>query len=772
MNLVQEAILHVKGRSRPFELNGPGPWSIGRADASDLCFADDPRCSRAQAVIRRTAGGFILEPLSNATPTVVNNRAIDRAHVVADGDTIQFAAQLITVAEQRRSSRSERQSHTPSTSAKVAVQHGLLITRREEISARTDERALVLDHPTVSRRHAQFHFRDGAIGIEDLGSTNGTRVNGSRITRRTNLKPGDTVSIGVFTLTFDGANISARAQADGVSLSAHAVSKIVHPKSSPTPLTLVDGVDLEIVPGELVCIIGESGSGKSTLMNIVSGRKKPSGGVVMLGELDIHAYFDALKQNMAYVPQTDLLHETLTLRQALNFAALLRLPRDISAAARRKIVEDAAANVGLEQRLDQKIAALSGGQKKRASLATEILSRPKLLFLDEVTSGLDESTDHEIMDLLKRLTRRGMTIVCVTHTLANIEEFADKVIVMAAGGSLTFFGAPQDMLSFFGIRHLGGVFGALDRSGGAHWRDRFERARNVSPAPDTSHALKGPAASAQAGPISLQLSVQLHQFAVLTARNIALLLGDTRTLIMAALQSVIVGGLLGYAYSDFGSGPLEVSNSKLSFLLVLGITCLWIGCAGAAKEIVGELSIYLRERDINLSTVAFVLSKFLVISIFTVVQIALLMLTCGLIAQEIPGSAIQQFALAALASIAGAGVGLFISSISNSRDQAAVIVPLALAPQLILGSGLVTNLSSAGQWIAKIFIGAHWTREAMTSALISVEDIVKIDPNTGMRIAVTAEPLGHCVAALAAQTAGWVILTIGILYWRHARKTE
>jgi hypothetical protein len=361
----------------------------------------------------------------------------------------------------------------------------------------------------------------------------------------------------------------------------------------------------------------------------------------------------------------------------------------------------------------------------------------------------------------------------VTHTLANIEEFADKVIVMAAGGALTFCGAPRDMLSFFNIRHLGEVFGALDRSGGHHWRERFER-KQALPSPQR-RALAGSmpqAGGTQDGSLGQRLNVQLHQFSVLTARNFALLWGDTRTLAMAAMQSVIVGSLLGYAYSDFGSGELEISNSKLSFLLVLGITCLWIGCAGAAKEIVGELSIYLRERDINLSTAAFVLSKFLVVSIFTIAQIALLMLTCSLFAAEIPGSPEEQFALAAFASVAGAGVGLFISSISNSRDQAAVIVPLALAPQLILGSGLVTTLSTAGQWIAKLFIGAYWTREAMTSALISAENIFKIDPNSGMRVAVTAQSLPHCIAALAAQTLGWVVLTICIMYWRHARKTE
>jgi ABC-type multidrug transport system ATPase subunit/pSer/pThr/pTyr-binding forkhead associated (FHA) protein len=768
--LIQEATLHIRGWARPFELEGSGPWSLGRSEGSDIYFPDDPSCSRAQAIIRRAGDGLLLEPLSKVTTITLNRRAIDRPHPLMDGDIIEFAAQTISV-RQRPSQGALAPSRSQSL-GRIKIQDGLFVGRRDDNRAQSDRKMLVLDHPTVSRKHARFLVTDTGFAIEDLGSTNGTRVNGKRISRKTRLTAGDTISIGVFSLAFDGSSVSTRAQADGVSLTAHSITKTVQPKRASPPLTLVDRVNLEIMPGELVCIIGESGSGKSTLMNIVSGRKKPTDGSVLLGEFDIHAYFDTLKQNIAYVPQSDLLHETLTLRQALNFVALLRLPRDLSTAARKQIVEDAARNVGLEQKLDLKIVSLSGGQKKRASLATEILSHPKLLFLDEVTSGLDESTDREIMALLQRLTRRGMTIICVTHTLANIEEFADKVIVMAVGGTLTFCGAPRDMLAFFDIRHLGGVFGALDRSGANHWRERFEHKRAL---PLLQRHIGVPtrgATGAQAGSPGQQLNMLFHQFAVLTIRNFALLWGDKRTLLMAAVQSVIVGGLLGYAYSNFGNGSLEISNSKLSFLLVLGITCLWIGCAGAAKEIVGELSIYLRERDINLSTVAFVLSKFLVVSIFTIAQIALLMLTCGLIAAEIPGAAAEQFGLAALAAVAGAGVGLFISSISNSRDQAAVIVPLALAPQLILGSGLVTTLSSAGQWIAKLLIGAYWTREAMTAALISAESIFKIDTNSGMRVAVTAQSLPHCIAALTAQTAGWVTLTIGIMYWRHAHKTE
>ena len=126
-------------------------------------------------------------------------------------------------------------------------------------------------------------------------------------------------------------------------------------------------------------------------MNILAGRALPSEGTVLLNGVDLHANFQALKRDIAYAPQQDVLHEQLTLRQALDYAAQLRLPPDTTAAQRRAAVDEAARSVDLFERLDQRIGALSGGQKKCASLASEILSRPSLLFLDEVTSGLDET---------------------------------------------------------------------------------------------------------------------------------------------------------------------------------------------------------------------------------------------------------------------------------------------------------------------------------------------------------------------------------------------
>ncbi len=764
-------VVHVKGRREPLKLDGPGPWSLGRSANSAVAFPDDPSCSRNQANIERSGDRFSIDNLSETAGLTVNNRPASKSDLTS-GDVLRFANQTLTIEIVRDGGRQSYKPPARVNFAPTRLSHDLQIMRLDRDASKAVGSVIYLDHPTVSRRHARFLLDRNGPGVEDLGSTNGTRVNGRLITSRVALRPGDEIGIGVFTLSYDGTDLLAQETAAGAELRGLFVSKRVVRKASQPPQTLLDHVSVTVRPGTLVCIVGASGSGKTTLMNILSGRKRPSEGEVLLGNRNVHLSFDLLKQDMAYVPQVDILHDFLTLRQALEFAALLRLPRDLEGTARQRIVEESAESVGLSHRLDLKIGSLSGGQRKRASLAIEIMSRPRLLFLDEVTSGLDESTDREIMALLKRLVRRGMTIVCVTHTLANILNYADEVVVMGEGGILTFAGSPNAALTFFGITQLGEVFEALGAGRTKYWSDRFENSREPVQPPSQHRG------NAPARPPLLDWTLWadwrslVFQFVVLTRRNFALLLGDRRSLVMAAVQSLVVGLLLGYAYNNFGSG-FEISGSKQSFLLVLGITCLWIGCAGSAKEIVGELPIYLRERDINLDSVAFTLSKFVVVSVFTLAQISLLLMACFALVQQIPGPNLDQFLIAGLASLSGAGLGFTISSIANSRDQAAVIVPLALAPQLILGSGLVSNLGVFGQWFAKLFIGAYWAREAMVAALISTDsNIYRADPQSGHMVAVTAHSLSLSIAALGLQTTMWILLTIGILYVRHSYKSE
>jgi ABC-type multidrug transport system ATPase subunit len=426
---------------------------------------------------------------------------------------------------------------------KLSLCHGLTVGR-QAMSGQ-----VMLDHPNVSLRHAAFEIVDGATVLRDLGGANGTFVNGERVRGARPLVVGDRIDIGPFQLTFDGAALTWVGRVGNVELEVRGVCyEVRRNQNCGLPARILQSANLHILPSEFVAIIGANGSGKSTLINIMAGRMFPDEGTVLLNDRDLHVNFQALKQDIAFVPQQDVLQDQLTLRQTLDYTAQLRLPPDTTAEQRHAAVIDAARSIDLLDHLDQRVGTLSGGQKKCASLASEILTRPSLLLLDEVTSGLDECADRQIMRLLRRLADDGMSIVVVTHTLANVTEFCDKVVCMGRGGHITFVGAPVEALEFFAVSRLGGVFDCTDKLGPEWWRAKYEAANGAAADPPVAVEFHGNARHTAfqraRDPAFVALRRVMRQSAILIHRNTTLLLSDRRTLVMAAAQSVLIGGLI------------------------------------------------------------------------------------------------------------------------------------------------------------------------------------------------------------------------------------
>jgi hypothetical protein len=296
-----------------------------------------------------------------------------------------------------------------------------------------------------------------------------------------------------------------------------------------------------------------------------------------------------------------------------------------------------------------------------------------------------------------------MSIVCVTHTLANLYDYCDDLVVLATGGHLAFAGSVADALHHFGGATLGDVLADLNERQAKPWR-------SAAAAPEPAKPASAAAVSAAPKRRGLSLGDTLHQFRVLLHRNVTLLFADRRALFLAGIQSVIVGGLLGYAFADFGE--TDVLRWEKSLVLLLGITSLWMGCNSASKDIVGEWHVFRREHDVNLSTLSFVLSKFLVTSALAVTQVLALLLFAGIAIDRIPGGVVAQLPVLVGASLAGVTLGLVISSLCNTRDQASIIVPLAVAPQLILGGDLAP-LPGPALDLAKIVSSAYHVRVNM-----------------------------------------------------------
>src|ERR1700761_6412619 len=210
---------------------------------------------------------------------------------------------------------------------------------------------------------------------------------------------------------------------------------------------ILHNLSLTVEPGELVAIAGGSGAGKTTLLEILAGLRTPSGGEVRRDGVLRGA---RVNTRIGYVPQDDIIHLEMPLRRTLRYAARLRLPAGTSAAEADRVVEETMQDLDLADRAEVPVRALSGGQRKRASIAVELLTRPCLFFLDEPTSGLDPSTAADVMRLLRRLSRRGVTVILTTHLPAGIDR-CDRVIFLARDGHPAFTGSPAAARRYFAV---------------------------------------------------------------------------------------------------------------------------------------------------------------------------------------------------------------------------------------------------------------------------------------------------------------------------------
>jgi ABC-type multidrug transport system ATPase subunit len=577
---------------------------------------------------------------------------------------------------------------------------------------REQERVKIhLSHPQVSRLHAQVSLQHGTATVTDLNSANGTFLNGRRVTAPTVLKRGDRIDVGPYALFFDGTSLSPQSRADNVELVGRNISRTVKDQTTGQPLKLLDGISLVIRPKELVCLLGPSGSGKSTLLSALSARVPADEGTVTISGEDFYKSFDALKHDVAVVPQKDVLHELLSVEDALSYTAKLRLPPDTSSAERDACIAEMLETVRLTDRRGTKIRRLSGGQIKRASLANEIISKPSLLFLDEVTSGLDEQTDREMMKLFRQIADSGKTVVCITHSLANVDRYCDLVVVLTVGGKLAFLGSPQEALQYFRIERLGDVYDCLAQKPAEEWRDTFlghplyhKYVASRLPAEGQSARPPAPREPPTLGEKSRTF---LRQWGLLAARYLRLQLANRQALAMMFGQCLLVAALLVILFGNIEKKETVVrAQSASTLLFLMAVSCLWFGCNNAAKELVKERTIYTRERDVNLLVPAYYASKLLLLGIWSLLQVTVLFGIVKL-GTHLPGGYVGQWWVLSSLALVGVTMGLVISAISKSDDMAVTVVPIVLIPQIAL-AGVVAPVEGFGKFLSQVFITSYW----------------------------------------------------------------
>jgi ABC transport system ATP-binding/permease protein len=652
-----------------------------------------------QATVTSTDAGHVIVDAGSRFGTYVNgDRLIRNERRPLDrGDTIAVAQHVFHYAPAG--------DQLPRLAPITPVDAGRVRTAKDKFSIGRDPSCdLVLDHPTVSRHHAVIHVLGGDTWIEDMGSATGTRVNGIGL-RRTSLSVGDQIAIGPYRIVFDGEDLIERAPARGLAVTALGVAVAIDGRA------ILQPTSLQVRPGELVAIIGESGAGKSTLLKTLAGVTQPTAGRVLAGGEPLQTRL----AEIGYVPQFDIVHGALTVSEALDYAARLRLPVDLAASERAQRVQDIMRQLQLSDRADVPINVISGGQRKRVAVGTELLHAPGALFLDEPTTGLDPGLERRLMELFRKLANGGQTVALVTHATGSI-ALCDRVLVMGRGGVLLFDGKPEGVLETLHVPSFEAVYEALAQAPSQEQRRASAPLLPVSR--ERPQTLKQP---------------MVHQTRVLASRYATLVRRDKRHLKGALIQVPILGILTALLFPRgvfAHAGSVHASAGKAAQLLFLMTTvALWLGSINAAREVVKERNVIRRELAVGVQIRSYVASKLLVLLAFSAAQTFLFACIVFLLQplHEPLSRLIDLMGVLILTSWIAVLMGLVVSATASSEDQATAIIPLLLVPQLLLGGAIVTlrDMSVTMHGLAEL-IPARWGFAASGSA-IHLQDRIASD---------------------------------------------
>jgi len=566
---------------------------------------------------------------------------------------------------------------------------------------RDPENEIVVDDPLVSRFHAELRARpDGRHELVDLGSRNGTFVNGRAIDRAV-LDELDIVSVGHHAFRLVGSGLAEYIDTGSISFQAAGLEV-----RGPNGRSLLTEVSFGLDERSFLAVIGPSGAGKSTLLNALTGFRPATAGRVFYDGRDLYEDYAELRLRLGFVPQGDVLYDGLTLGETMEYAAQLRFSRDVGRPERRVQIELLLDQLGLARMTDVVVGRLSGGQRRRVAVAIELITKPSLLFLDEPTSGLDPGNEHALMSMLRELADGGRTVIVVTHSMQSI-RLCDRLLVLAPGGSIAYFGRPQLAPAFFGCDDFQDVFQLLNSDPGRDWgaalRADPDYARQLEAtrpedleivAPTKRPPMRAPGPRALIGDARRWSS----QFGVLVRRYVRVIAADRRNVALLVLQPVILGVLMlvalpAHELAAPGAGQVRAVSRAGLVLLVVLVAATWIGASNAVREIVRELPILQRERAAGLRVVPYIASKVAVLGAVTVVQCTVMALIAlarsgshdqgSLLPSPVPELVIA----AVLAGIAGMALGLLISALVATADQALTILPVVLLLELLLAMG-------------------------------------------------------------------------------------
>lgn len=540
-------------------------------------------------------------------------------------------------------------------------------------------------------------------------------------------------------------------------------------ETSEGSLKLLDDVSFNVPKGHFMAIVGSSGCGKTTLLKAIAGMIAETDGRFFWNGHDL-AEEDFEPSEIGFVPQFSIAYDQLSVDENVESAARLRCRFD-SVDDLDDSIDNALEVTGMERIADRDVKILSGGQKRRLALAMELVSNPRLLICDEVTSGLDPRSEHDIVDLLHEISRsEGRIVISVTHSLSHLEMY-DSILVMHQG-CVVYHGSPKTMIHYFGVSALEEIYPKLQDREGSSWARSWAKYRESYYArlekdreqKILSGDLPDPAAGSRAGAAEegefreatetvADEAVQdaseedsedavpetpgfFSQFLCLLGRRWRIFFRDRSQLVLQ-LVMVLLFPVLVAMFTDKGTGQIVglsatqdvqtlqkdmeaqqlnmKTGSAVSGIIMFEVILLGLmGSNNAAREVAGERAIMEKEKYAGMRPSAYLASKLAYLSVLVLVQSVWMFAFVDFFWDR--GGDMTHLAFLVLANAAMTFVCLGISSLAKSADQASLLSIYLVGFQLPL-SGAVLALPEQAEWLIRPFISAYWSWSGSISAL-------------------------------------------------------
>jgi ABC-type multidrug transport system ATPase subunit len=703
-------------------------WTLRPADGVDISLNSDPLPTgrstrlnegRHELAVRRTDGVVTLAlswtanspPASSPRPQTLNSRDPDPG----PGPPRNKPAGHHPAGSNMSSARA----------ATSSVRYPVPADKRLSIGRRGGTADILLDGDDIALHHADVFWTRGQLTVRDRSRGGGLSFQGAnQLVAR--IPPGGSFLLGHKEIDVHNDSISIRPVRRPLTLSARALTAQYSHAKQPT----LRGVDLSMAGG-VHAVMGPSGGGKSTLCFAILGEVA----VDEQTEITLHGISltdpgrGAVDHLISFVPQQDSIPMDLRVRQALMFVGELRLAHDLPRSALASRVEDVLTTLKLTHVGERMIAQLSGGQRKRVSVAAELLSDPLLLLLDEPTSGLDEGLDRGMMKLLQQLSSTGMSVIIVTHSTANL-DLADEVVALTSAGQVAYSGPARELRPAYG---------------GADYAQLMDRLREGErkPAPFVPDIHPNPSAKQGHSPAQVRSSTGVlmrreyrrmanqrrlasQRSAGGAMRAVRSWLADRRVLYLLVAPLVtaglaVIAGRGGLTLT--GTTPGDVSI----VLVVLVFTSVFFATAMSAAGVVGDADLIRRETRWGVSARSQITSRSLLAAEFALVQAAVssavfLTLREGPpTAYGIPGWVVL-FVTLALLNIAGSCLGIAVSTFSATVEKAVfglmwVSVAQVVMTGLLIRFGEISGLVDRGLSVLSTFLPTRWAVGALGADL-------------------------------------------------------